>query len=226
MGKSWDDSAGEAVKTKLDYIKFEMGVNKMRMVGDILPRYAYWKRLKDNNIPVECLAFDRDEEAFLNQEMDWFKHYFPKKDDGKNMTCSWSYVIRVFDPKDGKLKLCGLKKKLFEQIQDMAKKHLGDPTNPDTGWEVVFTKRSTGPLPFNVEYTLDQLDCKVQPLTDEQKEIVAEMPSIDEVLPRQTPEQQKAFIETAWLNASENESNVDDDAAKAAADGFDEDIPF
>lgn len=221
MGKSWDESAGEAIKTKLDYIKFDMGKNKMRMVGDLLPRYCYWKRLKDNNIPVECLSFDREKEKFLNSETDWFKHYFPKKENGDNMSCSWSYVIRVFDPKDGKLKLCGLKKKLFEQIQTMAKDHLGSPTDPDTGWEIVFTKKKTGPLAYNIEYTLDQLDCKVQPLTDEQKEIVAKMPSIDEVIPRPTADQQHAFIKTAWLEP-EAETNVDSDAA----DGFDDDIPF
>ena len=227
MGKAWEDSAGEAVKTKLDYIKFEMGSNRMRLVGDILPRYCYWKRLKDNNIPVECLSFDRNEERFLNTEMDWFKHYFPTNEQtGKPTSCSWSYVIRVFDPKDGKLKLCGLKKKLFEQIQKMAgKAGYGDPTNPDTGWEIVFDKNKTGPLAYNIEYTLDQLECKVQPLTDEQKDIVKEMPSIDEVIPRPTSEQQKAFIQTAWL-ATEEESNTDKDAAGKVADGFDDDIPF
>ena len=223
MGKNWNESAGEAVKTKLDYIKFEMGKNRMRMVGDILPRYCYWKRLKDNNIPVECLAFDRDEEKFLNSEKDWFKHHFPKKENGDNMNCSWSYVIRVFDPKDGKLKLCGLKKKLFEQIQTMDKEHLGDPTNPETGWEIVFTKKKTGPLAYNIEYTLDQLDCKVKPLTAEEKEIVKDMPSIDEVLPRQTADQQHAFIKTAWLEPeTQAESNVDQNAANA----FDDDTPF
>jgi hypothetical protein len=224
MGKAWGESAGEAVKTKMDYIKFEFGTNKMRMVGEILPRYAYWKRLKDNNIPVECLSFDREEEKFTNIEKDWFKHYFPKKENGDNMTCSWSYVIMVIDPKDNKVKLCGLKKKLFEQIQDMAKKHLGDPTDPDTGWEIVFEKKKTGPLPYNVEYNLDQLACKKQPLTDEQKEVIAELPSIDEVLPRPTPEQQHAFIKQAWLEPeAEAESNIDDDAVEGMEE---DDKPF
>ena len=224
MGKAWGESAGEAVKNKLDYIKFEFGTNKMRMVGDILPRYAYWKRLNDNNIPVECLAFDREQETFTNIEKDWFKHYFPKKENGDNMTCSWSYVIRVIDPKDGKIKLCGLKKKLFEQIQDMAKKHLGDPTDPDTGWEIVFEKKKTGPMPFNVEYTLDQMECKKQPLTDEQKAEVAEMPPIDEILPRPTADQQHEFIKKAWL---EPETKEEDNVDPAAAAGIDEeDVPF
>lgn len=133
MAKSFDETEGQAKKTGLEYIKFEFGENKMRMVGQLLPRYAYWKQLKDNNIPVECLSFDRDKEKFTNIEKDWFKHYFPKKPDGKDMTCVWSYVIQVIDPKDGKLKLCGLKKKLFDQIKDASKKHLGDPTDPVTG---------------------------------------------------------------------------------------------
>ena len=157
MGKSFDDSEGGAKKSKLEYIKFEFGENKMRMVGDLLPRYAYWKKLGTNSIPVECLSFDREEERFLNAEKDWFKHYFPKADDGKEMRCQWSYAIRVIDPKDGKLKMCGLKKKLFEQVQDLAKKRLGDPTNVETGWDIVFEKKKTGSHAFNVEYILDQL---------------------------------------------------------------------
>jgi len=196
----------------------------MRLVGDILPRYAYWKKLKDFNIPFECLSFDRDEEKFTNLEKDWFNHYFPTKPNGDKFYPSWSYVIKVIDPKDGKIKLCGLKKKLFEQIQTMAKDHLGSPTNPVTGWEIVFKKKSTGPLPFNVEYTLDQLECKVMPLTEEQITMLEESPSIDELVPRLTADQQHAFIKTAWLGEAETkeETNVD----KKATDDFDDDIPF
>lgn len=129
MGKSFNDSNGQAKKSGMEYIKFEFGENTMRMVGELLPRYAYWKQLKDNNIPVECLSFDREKERFTNIEKDWFKHYF------SDSKCVWSYVIQVIDPRDGKLKLCGLKKKLFDQIQDLAKE-LGDPTDPETGLTV------------------------------------------------------------------------------------------
>jgi len=223
VGKAWDDSAGEAIKNKLEYIKFQMGTNKMRMVGEILPRYAYWKKLKDFNIPVECLSFDRDKETFTNLEKDHFREHFPLKPNGDKNYPSWSYVIKVLDPNDNnKVKLCGLKKKLFEQIQSHAKKHLGDPTNPETGWMVVFEKKSTGPLPFQVEYTLDQMACEVTPLTEEQVAAIADTPSIDTLIPRPTADDQLAFIKASWLD-TDKEENVDTAAAAAAGSDKDED---
>ena len=45
------------------------------------------------------------------------------------------------------------------------------------------------------------------------------MPSIDELIPRPTVEQQKAFIENSWINKEED--NVDPDVVDD-----DDDIPF
>jgi hypothetical protein len=236
MGVGFNEAHGAAQKTGLEYVKLEFGTNEFRIVGPLRPRYAYWKDLKTNSIPVECLSFDPVQEKFTNVEMDWFKHYFPAA------KCVWSYVCTVID-KTGELKLCGLKKKLFEQIQTTAKK-LGDPTDPENGWPIVFEKKKTGNNRFNVEYILDPFGCKEgqRPLTAEELALVAEMKSIDEMMPRMTPEEQKAFIESAWINGEEenhdreavNElgSKEESDAAKIAADNikksgdFDDDIPF
>ncbi len=165
MAITFNDVNGEAKKTKVDYFKFENGSNAFRMVGDILPRYVYWKKTPDGskNMSIECLGFNREIEQFTNSTKDWFAHYFP------NDKCSWSYLVKVFDPKDGKIKVLGLKKKLFAQILDMAKNHLGDPTDIDSGWTCIVNRKKTGPLAYNVEYTLDQMACKKSPLTDEQK---------------------------------------------------------
>ena len=222
MAKAWGEAAGEAVKNKLDYIKFNMGDNEMRLVGEILPRYVYWKKLKEYTIPVECLSFDRDKEEFTNIEKDWFNHYFPTKANGDKWYPGWSYVALAIDPKDGKIKLCGLKKKLFEQIQSHAEKHLGDPTDAVKGWKIVFEKKSNGPLPFNIEYTLDQMACEVQPLTEDQIQELKDTPSLDKLIPRMTSTEQKSFIETSWMNVEKEETNVDKDAT----DSFDDDIPF
>jgi len=231
MGMNFGDSAGGAKKNNLDYVKFGEGTNRIRFVGEILPRYCYWKQLKTNNIPVECLSFSREKEMFTNTEKDWFKHYFPKREDGKDVYPVWSYAIQAIDLNDGKLKMCGLKKKLFEQILKLSQKPaFGDPTDVNTGWDIVFEKTKTGPHAFNVEYNLDQLECKVRALTDEEKETIKDIKPIDELIPRPSAEDQKAFIETAWFG--EEEANTDDDAAKAAAgersdaDKFDDDIPF
>ena len=228
MGKGFTESAGSAIKNKLDYIKFDFGVNSMRIVGEILPRYAYWRKLKEFQIPIECLSFDREKEAFTNIEKDWYKHYFPKFETGfnkgKDVYPTWSYVGRAIDPKDGKLKMVGFKKKLFEQIQTLAKKDgFGSPTDPETGWSVVFEKKSTGPLAVNVEYTLDPLEIHPCPLTDEEKELIKDMPSIESLVPRLSADEQHAFIKTNWLEPEPaQETNVDN----AVVDGFDDDIPF
>lgn len=204
MGVKFSDAHGSAKKLKAEYLKIEFGENKFRMVGDLLPRYCYWKQLKTNSIPVECLSFNREAEEFTNLEKDWFKEYFP---DAK---CVWSYVIQVIDLKDGKLKLCGLKKKLFDQIQTASRK-LGDPTDPVTGWDVFLNKKKTGPSTMNVEYELLQLELEARPLTEVELETIAEIKPIDTLIRRPTPEDQKAFIEQAWIQVNE-ESNTDTEA--------------
>jgi len=221
MGLSFSEAHGSAKKNGLDYIKLEFGENEFRIVGDILPRYAYWKNLTKNgntfSIPIECLSFNREKEVFDNVEFDWYKEFFPKE------KCVWSYVARVID-KNGELKLCGLKKKLFDQILTAAEA-LGDPTDPETGWTIKVNKKKTGPNVYNVEYDLLQLKLKKEPLTPEQKELIKDMPPIEELVPRPTPEQQKAFIEQAWFSKDdEKETNVDSDAI--AELDTDDDIPF
>jgi hypothetical protein len=214
MGISFESAHGSAKKNDLGYLKLEEGINEFRMVGELRPRYAYWKKLRDNSIPVECLSFDPKEEKFNNLEKDWFKHYFPEE------KCVWSYVIQVID-KNNELKLCGLKKKLFDQIMTAARK-LGDPTDPETGWSVKVNKKRTGPHAFNIEYELLQLELEKMPLTDEQREAFDKVKPIDQLVPRMSAEEQRAFIEQAWMGDKE-ESNVDTEAVNELDD---EDIPF
>lgn len=221
MAKSFTTALGSAKKNNIEYAKLEMGVNEFRLVGDLLPRYAYWKELNSGgnsfSIPVECLSFDREKEEFTNLEHDYFKDAFPKE------KCVWSYLVQCLD-KDNNLLMFGLKKKLFDQIQTAAET-LGDPTDPENGWAIKFTKKSTGPNPFNIEYTLLSLQLEKSPLTDAQREAIKDLKPIDEVVPRQTPEQQKAFIESAWL--SKEEENVDKEAIDELNDSeLEEDAPF
>jgi hypothetical protein len=163
------------------------------MVGDVLPRYVYWVTTADGKrVPMECLGFDRDKEQFTNIEKDWVRHYHT------DMKCSWAYAVQCIDPDDGKVKVLNLKKKLFEAVM-VAAEDLGDPTDPTTGWDLAFKKQKTGPLPFNVEYTLQVLKCKVRALDDNELEAIKELPNIDEVISRPTSDQQKEFIETRIL---------------------------
>jgi len=213
MSLAFNETAGSAKSTKIDYFKFEDGDNEFRLVGGVLPRYVYWhKTPKNTAIALECLGFNRESESFDNKEKDWFQHYFP------DIKCKWSYVVQAYD-KAGKLVVVSLRKKMFEAIKSNASKHWGDPTDPDTGMKIVVTKAKNGAQAFNVEYTIDVLGCKVLPLTDEQKKELEEKPTIDELFVRQTPDEQKLNIERIWFSAEEVEEEKEENSA-------DDDIKF
>jgi len=212
MALAFSATKGKAVKKSFDAYEYKDGENTVRIVGGVLPRYVYWlKGTNGKDIPVECLAFDRDAEKFNNKEYDHVPDYFSDK------KCSWSYSVNCIDLKDGKVKILNLKKKLFEQIVSAAD-DLGDPTDPDTGWDVVFKRVKTGPLPFNVEYTLSVLRCKKRALTEAEKEAVTASESIDVKYPRQTPEEVKATLERIVNGAvAEDDATTDTEAVSDLA---------
>jgi hypothetical protein len=207
MALSFAKTKGRAVKSSFDSYEYKDGENTVRLVGGVLPRYVYWlKGTNNKDIPIECLAFNRDKEKFDNLEKDYVPEYYPDK------KCSWAYSINCIDPKDGKVKILNLKKKLFEQILTAAE-DLGDPTDPDEGWDVVFRRQKTGPLTFNVEYTLAVLKCKKRPLTDEERALVDSAESIDAKVPRATPEDVKATLDKIANGSSdESEEETPEDA--------------
>ena len=96
-----------------------------------------------------------------------------------------------------------MKKKLFEQIVTAAE-DLGDPTDHDTGWDVVFKRVKTGPLPFNVEYTLQVLRCKARPLTDDERALANAAKNIDEKFPRPTEADVKALLDKITTQQDED----------------------
>jgi hypothetical protein len=106
------------------------------------------------------------------------------------------------------VKVLNLKKKLMEQIMSAAE-DLGDPTDPDTGWAVCFSKKKTGQMVYNVEYQLQPLKCKSTPLTDEEKALVAAATPIDEQLPRPLPQAQKDLLDKIAFGDAEGEDKVD-----------------
>jgi hypothetical protein len=180
MALAFGDSKGGAQSKKVDSFTYKDGENTVRLVGGVLPRYIYWvKGTNNKDIPIECLAFSREKEKFDNLEVDHVQEFYPEA------KCAWAYSINCIDPSDGKVKVLNLKKKLFAQIRDAAA-DLGDPTDLDAGWDVVFKRVKTGPLAYNVEYTLSVLRCKPRKLSDAEKEAVAAAKSIDELYPRTT----------------------------------------
>jgi hypothetical protein len=114
------------------------------------------------------------------------KKYHPEK------RCGWAYAIQCIH--DGEVKILNLKKKLMEQIK-LAADDLGDPTDPDTGWDVHFRRVKTGPNVYNVDYQLQALKCKPRALDTAEQALIADLRSMDEILPRPSAEQQKTFLE-------------------------------
>jgi hypothetical protein len=217
MAIDFSNLNGKAKKQEVEYYKFNDGDNAFRMVGAILPRYVYWiKTNTGNNVPVECLSFDRAEERFLNKERD----VIAETEELKDLRCSWAYACNVIDPKDGKIKVLALKKKMFEQIKTAAE-DLGDPTNPETGYTIHVKRSKTGSLAYNVEYQVKVLKLKPSALTEEEKEAVANMTPIDQQLPRPTAEDQQRFVERYVLGSTEDET----DAAEEV-DELEKDAPF
>ncbi len=203
MALAFGQSKGSAIKNKIDAFEYKDGDNVVRLVGGVLARYVYWLKGSNNkDIPVECLGFDRDQEKFTNKEIDHVPAFYPDK------KCQWSYSMNCIDPKDGKVKVINLKKKLFEQIRTAAET-LGDPTDPVTGWDVVFKRAKTGPLPFNVEYTLSPFKCKVRPLSEDELAAVEAAESIDTKYPRQTADDILATLEKLAKDIEEDASEQD-----------------
>jgi len=208
MALSFKNTKGKAQSNKVEAYEYKDGENTVRLIGGVLPRYIYWlKGTNNKDIPVECLAFSREKEKFDNVEKDYVNEYFP---DAK---CSWSYSVNCIDPKQNKVVALNLKKKLFEQIVSAAE-DLGDPTDYDSGWDVVFKRSKTGPLPFNVEYTLQVLRCKPRALTDEERALAEAAKPIDEKFIRPTEAEVKALLEKITNNVDEEEG-TDGAAAEA-----------
>ena len=210
MALSFKQTKGKAQSNKVESYEYKDGENVVRLIGGVLPRYIYWlKGTNNKDIPVECLAFNREKEKFDNLEKDWVAEYFP---DSK---CSWSYSVNCIDPKSGKVVALNLKKKLFEQIVTAAE-DLGDPTDYDTGWDVVFKRTKTGPLAFNVEYTLQVLRCKPRALSDEERKMADSAKSIDEKFPRPTEDEVKALLEKITSNQEETDEDGQTDSEREA----------
>ena len=201
MALSFNDSKGSAQKSAIEAYKFENGENRVRIVGDILARYVYWITGENSkNIPFECLSFNRNTEAFDNLEKDWVRERYP------DMKCGWAYATQCIH--EGKVKVVNLKKKLWEQVITAAK-DLGDPTDPETGWDIVFERKKTGPLPYNVEYQLMPLRCKKRPLDEDELALLEDLKSMDEVMPRPTPDAQKELLDRI---AGTTNKEVDEEA--------------
>lgn len=210
MALSFNTVKGEAERSKTPSYKMKDGENRIRIVGGVLGRYIYWVPKDGQKSPVECLSFNRETEKFDNVEKDWVKEYFP------DLKPEWAYASLCVDVKNPtEVLIFNHKKKLFSAVVGLVE-DLGDPGDLETGWDLVFTKKKTGPKVFNVEYTLEQIKCQKSkgPVKDEVKALFANHPNIDEVLKRAPAEDIKKYLDNILGNApagADGKEGVDDD---------------
>lgn len=206
MALSFNKVKGQAPqKEKTPSYKMVMGENKVRIYGGVLARYIYWVPNRDGKkSPVECLAFNRETEEFDNAEKDWVKDYYP---DAKP---EWAYASICIDLSSDNPQVCifNHKRKLFGTITDMVE-DLGDPSDPETGWDLVFSRDKNGPKVYNVEYTVKQLRCKTRALTEEERALFEASPSIDEILKRPAAEDIKNYLDE--LRGGSANEDIDDE---------------
>lgn len=222
MGIKFEDLQGKASKSGPIRFKPINGTNKFRIIGSVVPGYKYWLKTRDNtSVPMDCLGFNRDTETFENKKRDVVREYFPDK------KCSWAYQSLVIDRTDGKVKLFDHKKKLFESILDAAKKKLGDPTDPENGWDIIFTRTKTGPLAYNVEYRLEMFDLENSALTEDDLAAIAESQEafgdIEDITKLPTPEDQETFIKNYIL--PKEEEVPEEEEEELTTEEADDDIP-
>lgn len=211
MGLAFNKVSGAAKKGG-DYMKLEEGDNVFRMVGNVLPRYLYWVKNDDNKrLPFECLGFDRDLERFTNLEKDCIQDAGLKTDKGDDLRCSWSYAVQVIDRKDGKLKILNLKKKMFEALIKYCQDTEQDPTDIEKGFDVIVERVKTGTFAYNVDYTIKEvkmMKAGTSALSEEDRETIKDLKSIDEAIPRPTAADQKKAFDKFMSGSDSDESGT------------------
>lgn len=190
---AWDEAKGKQANTKGKDVKrltLGMGDTKVRLVGNVLPRYCYWVVTKEGKkMPVESLQYNRETETFDNNADDPFKEIDPAIYSEK---AQFAYVCNVLNRSSKEIELFDLKATIYGQIVDYAKnEEYGNPADPVTGYDITIKKEKTGPLPQNVKYTCVP-GRSSSPLTEEEKAL--ELFDLSVLIKRPTYNEQKEWL--------------------------------
>ena len=190
---AWDKAKGKqntGQRREIERMTMNIGDNKLRLIGDVLPRYCYWVTTTEGRkMPVECLEFSRETESFDNSTANPFKDIDEAVYSDKPQ---FSYVCNIIDRADGKIKLFDLRSTIYSQIVDYASNpEYGNPADPTTGYDLTVKKEKTGPLPQNVKYTTIPARASVALTEDELK---LELFDLSRIYKRQNYDEQKEWL--------------------------------
>ena len=192
---SWDkakgkQSSGNSDRRDIQRLSMGLGDTKIRLIGDVMPRYCYWVVTKEGKkMPVECLQFDREKETFVASNKDPFKELDA---DVYSEKPQFSYVCNVIDRSDNSIKLLDLRQTIYAQVVDYATNpDYGNPADAAGGYDLTIKKEKTGPLPQNVKYTLIPARSN-SPLKPE--EAAMELFDLSKIYKRQTYDEQKEWL--------------------------------
>ena len=217
MAVEFGKLTGSAKKSDVKYMKLTDGDNTFRILPkSILPNYTYWvKGANGKDLPFEALQFDRENEKFENSRPCPVRDMGLKDKKGEDVRCQWSYKCQVINKATGNVEVLQLKKGIMNDTISVAQDLGIDPTNIDTGTWITVLRKKTGTQVFNVEYSVRQLKCKSTPLTDEEKELLVDLKSIEELFPLETYAEQSARLEK-HLSGVKDEAPEDDEASQEA----------
>jgi len=182
-----ENSVGE--RREIKRMDLSKGDVKIRLLGNVLPRHVYWVVKKDGKkYPLECLRFNRDTQLWTD-EQDPFKEIDPEIYSEKPQ---FAYVCNVIDRADNQNYILDLKATIYKQIISLASDpDYGDPSHPETGYDLTIVREKTGPLPQNVKYTIRPARSS-KPLTEEEKGL--ELYNLDKIFKRMTYDEQKKWL--------------------------------
>jgi hypothetical protein len=179
---------GGAKKSEIKYMKLAEGPNVFRILPDtVLPGYTYWVRgANGKDLPFDALQYNKEKEVFDNTRPCPINDMKLLDGEGKPLRCQWSYKCRVVNKATNAVEILQLKKGMLTDIIDVAQQLEADPTDLETGFWITVSKKKTGPLPYNVEYSVQQLKCTPSPLEAEYRALLKDLKPMTELFPTET----------------------------------------
>ena len=227
-------SKGEAQLNNLNYAKFGMGTTQIRLVGDLLPGYAYWlKNSLNKDRKFDNLAFNPATERWDSGQPDVVKEFgFTERNEkGETvpMKSKRNYQIQILNRASGKLEVMSLSKSMFDSIVAYCR----DTGVTDVGSLELFIDKTGDQARWSsIRYNLNQVKtmqfnsqpAKVEEARAKDGELLKDLKDIKELFPRPTPEELRAQIQTfleAKPEADKNTPAPSDDSATEALNELD-----